>query len=70
MNFLNVAINTVNNLKYKFVKCSYCNWRLCDVPLYSKVLTEPYEEREYHYELPFLIIKCKKCGKKQIIRII
>lgn len=53
-------------IKYKNIRCTKCNWRICDAPYFTNVVTKPYEQidsvRDNH-----VVCKCQRCGVRHII---
>lgn len=66
---LHTLIKQTKIQRYKYTKCSNCEWRLCDVPFGLNTIVESYVEEMYSNK-PYLVIKCCKCGEKQIIKLI
>lgn len=65
-NKLRISTKQNNWQRYKYIKCSNCNWRMCDAPDFIDIVAVPLEKARYITD-NHVICKCQRCGAKQII---
>lgn len=53
-------------IRYRYLRCGCCNWRICDVPNQASSKILPYRE-EQRIKDTHLVLKCKKCKSKNIV---